>query len=299
VHSAQRLLAITGFHPDRHGTHHSIRSRGHTPSATAAPVPPGPFAVVVTNDQRTGTTYEVMLINDEAQIVAHATAAPPALQPNQTLRNLPLVSVSDTKVYYLNGNTDVDALSPAGTTATATQIPDGTSKEIAFAVVPENQMIAISEISEESDATTDAGEGYIQDLSNPRQLRPERQVHGGDRKHRGGGLDGDINHLHPVPDQRGLWEHRAVQLLPLPRRLAGGLHRRLQQRAGTAEQRWDHHQHRPRVQSILGWIDATHLLVEVDSGDLGVLDPDTGVLTSVAVAQANEVSMVATLPGSL
>jgi hypothetical protein len=51
--------------------------------------------------------------------------------------------------------------------------------------------------------------------------------------------------------------------------------------------------------SILGWIDATHLLVEVDSGDLGVLDPDTGVLTSVAVAQANEVSMAATLPGSL
>jgi hypothetical protein len=51
--------------------------------------------------------------------------------------------------------------------------------------------------------------------------------------------------------------------------------------------------------SILGWIDATHLLVEVDSGDLGVLDPDTGVLTTVAVAQASSVSMVATLPGSL
>jgi hypothetical protein len=92
--------------------------------------------VVVTNDGRTGTTYEVMLINDQAQIVAHATAALPALQSNQTLRNLPLVSVSATKVYYLNGNTDVDALSPAGTTATATQIPDGTSKEIAFAVDP-------------------------------------------------------------------------------------------------------------------------------------------------------------------
>jgi hypothetical protein len=51
--------------------------------------------------------------------------------------------------------------------------------------------------------------------------------------------------------------------------------------------------------NILGWIDATHLLVDVDSGDLGVLDPDTGVLTSVAVPQANQVSMAATLPGAL
>ena len=51
--------------------------------------------------------------------------------------------------------------------------------------------------------------------------------------------------------------------------------------------------------SVLGWIDATHLLVEVDSGDLGVLDPDTGVLTTVAVTQADQVNMVATLPGSL
>ena len=50
---------------------------------------------------------------------------------------------------------------------------------------------------------------------------------------------------------------------------------------------------------LLGWIDATHLLVEVDSGDLGVLDPATGTLTTIAVAQANQVAMVATLPGAL
>lgn len=51
--------------------------------------------------------------------------------------------------------------------------------------------------------------------------------------------------------------------------------------------------------SIMGWIDATHLLVEVDDSDLGVLDPDTGVLTTLAVAHAGEIAMVATLPGAL
>ncbi|MGA2282772.1 MAG: hypothetical protein ABSH07_03700 [Candidatus Dormibacteria bacterium] len=50
---------------------------------------------------------------------------------------------------------------------------------------------------------------------------------------------------------------------------------------------------------IMGWIDATHLLVDVDSGDLGVLDPDTGALTTLAVPEASDVEMVATLPGSL
>ena len=50
---------------------------------------------------------------------------------------------------------------------------------------------------------------------------------------------------------------------------------------------------------ILGWIDAAHLLVEVDPGDLGVLDPSTGLLTTLAIPQANQVEMVATLPGAL
>jgi hypothetical protein len=52
-------------------------------------------------------------------------------------------------------------------------------------------------------------------------------------------------------------------------------------------------------QNILGWIDSTHLLVDVDSDNLGVLDADTGILTTLPVPQANEISMVATLPGSL
>jgi hypothetical protein len=370
----------------------------HTPSATATPVPPGPFAVVVTNDQRTGTTYEVMLINDEAQIVAHATAALPALQPNQTLRNLPLVSVSDTKVYYLNGNTDVDALSPAGTTATTTQIPDGTSKEIAFAVDPENQMIAISEISEESDATTDTGEGYIQDLSNGANKGSLWDNDGSYALRWPAGWDGTslIDYISGMEEQCGGpgcgvspsyhvvdpttgdasatvcqtptsqpsygtpnttftsasldglataagtacdvtldsfdpngrhtgetesivavdWTGTSTTFTQFPTNegygntelyncflsadgsrmacTAGSNNALALLSSGGTITNTGH-----VYNSILGWIDATHLLVEVDSGDLGVLDPDTGVLTSVAVAQANEVSMAATLPGSL
>lgn len=64
---------------------------------TSVPVPPGPFGVVVTNDQRTGTAYSVMLINDQAQIVAQGTAERPTLQPSQSVY-MPLVSAADTTV---------------------------------------------------------------------------------------------------------------------------------------------------------------------------------------------------------
>jgi hypothetical protein len=54
-----------------------------------------------------------------------------------------------------------------------------------------------------------------------------------------------------------------------------------------------------RRYEILGWIDATHLLVDVDSMSLAVLSPDGGAETAVPMAQADKVEMRATLPGSL
>jgi hypothetical protein len=361
-------------------------------------VPRGPFAVVVTNDQRTGTTYEVMLINDQAQIVAHVAAALPGLQPNQTL-SLPLVSASDTRVYYLNGNTDVDSLSPSGATATATQITDGSSMEVAFAVDPESQRIAIAEISEETDGTDDTGEGYVENLSgggSPVTLWQNDgsyalrwpagwagtslidYITSGMGQQCGGDCGSEeVNSYHVVdpttgdatatvcqtpasqpsygtpnatitsdsldglPTAAGTacevfadsydgngrysgetdsveavdWTGTATSFIQFPTNQGGnnelygcflspdgsrmactaGSNNALALLSSGGTITNTGHQYA----NILGWIDATHLLVDVDSGDLGVLDPDTGVLTSVAVPQANQVSMAATLPGAL
>ena len=139
-----------------------------TPKATPTPAPPGPFAVAVTNSQRTGVAYEVMLINDAGQVVAHTTAQLPTLQPNQTL-TLPLVSVSDSTAYFLEGNTSVNSLTPSGAVAAVTSIPDGSSAEVTFSVSPDGQRIAIAEIKEQSDVSNDTSKGYVEDLAERRR----------------------------------------------------------------------------------------------------------------------------------
>src|ERR1700692_828430 len=87
-----------------------------TTTPTAVPVPPGPYAVVVGNQARVGSSYDVMLIDTAGQIVARVTAKLPLLKPSQDI-NLPLVSASNDMVYYLDGDTEINSLSPSGTVA--------------------------------------------------------------------------------------------------------------------------------------------------------------------------------------
>ena len=54
-----------------------------------------------------------------------------------------------------------------------------------------------------------------------------------------------------------------------------------------------------RRYSLLGWIDAAHLLVGVDGNTLGVLQPDSGTLATVALASADKTTFGAGLPGTL
>ncbi|MGA9114278.1 MAG: hypothetical protein WB802_10860 [Candidatus Dormiibacterota bacterium] len=362
-----------------------------TPKATPTPAPPGPFAVVVTNNQRTGVAYEVMLINDAGQIVAHTNAQLPTLQPNQTL-TLPLVSVSNSTAYFLEGNTSVDSLTPSGAVAAVMSIPDGSSAELAFAVSPDDQQIAIAEINEQSDVANDTSKGYIEDLvgggnqvslwnnSGTYALRWPAGWDGSSlidevASGRCGGPACGGNSYHVVdpstgdataavcqtPSSQPSWgtpnatitsysleglptaagtacfeyadsfnaygddtettsldsmswggasatftqaqnqygglEYNACELSPDGSQMActssSNNALTLVSSNGTATNTGR------TYNGILGWIDASHLLVEVDSGDLGVFDPATGVLTTLAVPQADQVEMVATLPGGL
>jgi hypothetical protein len=336
-----------------------------------------------------------MLIDDSGKIVTEARAQLPTLQTNQTLR-LPLVSASDSTVYYLDGNTAIDSLSPTGATTSATEISTGSSRESAFTVSPDDRLIAIAEISEQSDSTDDTGTGYVEDLSGggsrvslwdntgSSALRwpvgwhgpslidqimwscNEPGCDGGSSYHvvdpSNGNLLGTVCEtsasqpsygtpnatitsysIQGLPTPSGAVCYKSVQsfgptgfyvgetdtleavdwagtattftqvtpysnqssaLSPSSCYLAPDGSRMvctsnsnealcLVSSAGTINNTGR------QYNGILGWIDATHLLVDIDSSNLGVLDPDTGSLTTVAVAQANEVEMEATLPGAL
>jgi hypothetical protein len=134
-----------------------------TPSATPA-VPPGPYAVIVTNAARVGSTYDVLLIDVLGHVVARVTAKLPLLKPNQTIQ-LPVASASGDLVYYLDGDTTIRSLSPSGTTALVNTIPEGSSSIVAFAVSPDDQRIAVSLINQASDSSHDSSHGYVEGLT--------------------------------------------------------------------------------------------------------------------------------------
>ena len=140
--------------------------RTPTPAATPStpPLPPGPFAVVVTNAQRSGTTYDVLIIDTSGRVVARTQAQLPHLKANQTI-DLPLVSASASRAFYLDGDTDIRSLSVDGTTALVKSVAAGSNAAVAFAVRPDEQRIAIVAISEKSDPTKDTGHGYVEDLT--------------------------------------------------------------------------------------------------------------------------------------
>lgn len=134
------------------------------PSPSAVPIPPGPYAVVVTNAMRQGATYDIMLIDLQGQVVARVTAKLPLLKPNQTI-TLPLVSASNDVVYYLDGDTDIRSLSAAGATSLVKTIAAGSGSIMAFAVSPDDQRIAVALITQASDPSKDSGRGYVEDLA--------------------------------------------------------------------------------------------------------------------------------------
>jgi hypothetical protein len=134
-----------------------------TPVPTAVPPAPGPYALLITNDNRAGVTYDVLLVNDSGTIVARVTAKLPLLKPNQTLTLSP-VSAGATRAYYLDGDTDIHSLAADGTTALVKSIAAGTTADLAFAVSPDEQHVAVSAITEQSDDTRTTGHGYIENL---------------------------------------------------------------------------------------------------------------------------------------
>jgi hypothetical protein len=125
------------------------------------------LAVLVTNQSLSGTTYDVLLVDTAAHIVARTSAKLPHLKPDQTLHPS-LVSASNSYVYYRDGDTDIRLLSPLGGGRLAKSIPAGAHSIVSFSVSPDDSRIAVAIINQSSNVPASTGRGYVEDLTNGR-----------------------------------------------------------------------------------------------------------------------------------
>jgi hypothetical protein len=108
--------------------------------------------------------YAVQLIGPDGTVVGGAGASQQSIvltlagQPSP-----PLVSISNSRVYMLGGNTDLGFLQLDGTVGLATKLPGGPTKFVSFAVSPDDTRIAVG-IFDYTAGPTPAVSIYVQDL---------------------------------------------------------------------------------------------------------------------------------------
>jgi hypothetical protein len=141
-------------------------SAASSPSATASPSPVTiatlPLAVVVKDFLvQGGTTYTLNLVGTDGRVAASVTAAKRS-QPDGILVQMPNISASNTRVYYLDGDSKVMALRLDGTTGLATTISVDTHSAAVFAVSPDDTRIAVAVITFPYPARTRI---YVEDLN--------------------------------------------------------------------------------------------------------------------------------------
>lgn len=142
----------------------SVTSPSPQLSATAAPTlatPTGPFAVFVgTSPSGSSSNYVISLVGANGHTVASATAA---RRTNSTGTALPEVSTSATRVYYLDGDSQIRSLTPDGKTAAVIKLDASDKVHAAFAVSPDDGRIAVALI--DYSAAPPARHLYVSDLN--------------------------------------------------------------------------------------------------------------------------------------
>jgi hypothetical protein len=122
-----------------------------TPAATATPsAVQGGYAVLIGG--ASAPSYSVRLIDATGRVVATATATNRTSirvggpGDNAPAIAMPKVSVSDTRVYYINGNSEVRSLSVDGKSSVATHVPGSATVEAGFAVSSDDRRVAVATI---------------------------------------------------------------------------------------------------------------------------------------------------------
>jgi hypothetical protein len=130
---------------------------------TTATAPPGPAAVLV--QLASPSTYAVSLVFDDGRAVGPVTARLRTVAPlaGGAPAAMPVFSASNSRVYYLDGDSDVRFLDGDGSQGSATRVPGGPRAQSGFAVSPDDRRIAVAAVDySSSPATTRL---YVEDLA--------------------------------------------------------------------------------------------------------------------------------------
>jgi hypothetical protein len=107
-----------------------------------------------------GSTYTINLVGVDGRVAASATGRKRS-QPAGILVQMPNVSASSSRLYYLDGDSSVMFLKPDGTSGAATTIAVDSKSTAAFAVSPDDSRIAVAVITYPYPAKTRI---YVEDL---------------------------------------------------------------------------------------------------------------------------------------
>ncbi|HEX9094838.1 MAG TPA: hypothetical protein VF990_01925 [Candidatus Dormibacteraeota bacterium] len=157
---------LSGSHPSP--TASQTATAGASPSPTIAATPTAspkpvalPLGVVVKDFIDGGPNYTVNLVGLDGRVAATATGRKRS-KPAGFLVQMSNISVSSTRLYYLDGDSSVMFLRPDGTSGAATTIAVDSNSAAAFAVSPDDSRIAIAVITYPYPAKTRI---YVEDLA--------------------------------------------------------------------------------------------------------------------------------------
>ncbi len=108
-----------------------------------------------------GATYTISLVSVDGRVAVTATGRKRS-QPAGILVQMPSISASNSRVYYLDGDSSVMFLRPDGTTGAATTISVDSNSAAVFAVSPDDSRIAVAVITYPYPAKTRL---YVEDLT--------------------------------------------------------------------------------------------------------------------------------------
>ena len=108
-----------------------------------------------------GTTYTVSLVGLDGRVAATASGAKRS-RPAGVFVQMPNLSASSSRLYFLDGDSKVMFLRPDGTTGLATTIPLASSSAAVFAVSPDDTRIAVAILTFPFPAKTRI---YVENLS--------------------------------------------------------------------------------------------------------------------------------------
>ena len=152
---------------------------GHSPSpaqssespsaqATSSPTPPPltvPFGVLVSSQAT--SSYSVSVVGVDGRVVATSQASTPAAVSCANAAGAPVplpVSMSNSRVYYMDAEGVVRFIAPSGDSGRATTVPAGTATRRAmFAVSPDDQRIAV--IVDDYTADGASTRLYVEDIN--------------------------------------------------------------------------------------------------------------------------------------